>query len=112
MDIHINQQNQITVVSIFGDVDPVSSEKLSEAFKTQLSKGKYSIVADMHDVVCMSSRGFRSLLDTMKEARQNGGDLHLSGGRGKVSRVFQGSGLGKFIKYFQDVESAISEFTA
>jgi len=110
MDIHMTEQEHVTIFSITGDVDASTSEALLDAFKVPLLQGKNCLVADLTKVTYMSSAGFRVLLATMKEARAKGGDLRLSAVQGNVERVLKLSGFNKFIKSYQSVEATVESY--
>ena len=110
MEIQINEHESVMVVSVKGDVDASTSEILQSSFNEQLSNGKKLLVADLKEVLFMSSAGFRVLLGTMKEARKESGDLRLAGVQGNVYRVLQKSGFDKFMKFFKDTELAVKSF--
>ena len=110
MEIQNNEHGPVVVVSITGDVDASTSEMLQTSFDEQLSNKKYFLVADMQEVLYMSSAGFRVLLGIMKAARKGGGDLRLSGVHGNVYRVLQKSGFDKFMKFFKDTDLAVKSF--
>ena len=112
MEIQIKDHGGVVVVSVKGDVDASTSEMLQTSFNEQLSNGKYLLVADLKEVLYMSSAGFRVLLGTMKDARKGGGDLRLAGVQGNVYRVLQKSGFDKFMKFFKDTELALKTFAA
>ena len=112
MDIKVSEHGQVVVVSIVGEVDASTSEPLQNTFADQLRQGKNCLVADMSQVIYMSSAGFRVLLATMKEARANGGDLRLSSVQGNVHRVFKTSGFEKFMKLYRSMEIAVASFSS
>ena len=50
--------------------------------------------------------------ETMKEARQHGGDLRLASVRREVLRVLELSGFTSILQVFPDVDSAAASFPA
>jgi len=110
MEIEIVDAAMVTIVRIRGSVDGLTSDRLTGALGEQVRTGRTRIVADFAGVEYISSAGLRTLLATLKEARQKGGDFRLAAVSPDVHRVLDLSGFTSILKLFADVESAVGSF--
>ncbi len=112
MDVSIEQRDPVTVVAVAGSVDGATSGALVASLREEVLAGHIRLVGDLSGVDYMSSAGLRALLETVKEARQHGGDLRLAAVRPDVLRVLDLSGFTKILKVFPDTEAAAGSFAA
>jgi len=112
MQIAIEKRERATIVSIDGSVDGMTAADLVAAFREQITGGTPRLVGDLASVDYTSSAGLRALLETVKEARQHGGDLRLAAVRPEVLRVLELSGFTSIMQVFPDVNAAVSSFGA
>ena len=99
-------------VSISGTVDSGTAAALAASLRAHAENVGSRLVADLAGVDYMSSAGLRALLETVKEARQRGGDLRLASVQANVLRVLDLSGFTKILKVFPDVAAATASFAA
>jgi len=112
MEILVEQRGAVMVLSVSGSVDGVTSPVLAARFHEEIAAGRVTLVGDLAGVDYMSSAGLRALLETVKEARQHGGDLRLAAVGPDVLRVLDLSGFTKILKLFGDAGAAASSFDA
>ena len=112
MDVMVEQRPPATVVRIAGSVDGITAEALLAALTAQLEAGNVMLVGDLTEVVYTSSAGLRSLLSTVKQARQRGGDFRLAGAVPAVHRVLEMSGFTTILKMYGAVDDAVASFGA
>ena len=110
MDVTVEQHGDVSVVSVTGSIDALTSDQLTQAFEEQIGAGQVSLVADFTGVDYTSSAGLRALLGAMKSSRSGGGDLRLAGIRSDVYRVLEMSGFTSILKTFDGVDQAIASF--
>ena len=110
MNITIEQQGDVAVLSVVGSIDAMTSDRLTSSFDEQISAGTVNLVADFSGVDYTYSAGLRALLGAMKSSRGGGGDLRLSGIRDDVLRVLEMSGFTSILKTFDTVEEAVGSF--
>lgn len=110
MEITVERRDSVTIVSVSGSVDGLTSADLSSAFRREVEGGQARLVGDFAGVDYTSSAGLRALLETVKEARRRGGDLRLAAVRPEVLRVLELSGFTGILKLFPDVPSAAASF--
>jgi anti-anti-sigma factor len=112
MQIAIEKRERVTIVSIDGSVDGMSAADLVAALREQIIGGSPRLVGDLASVDYTSSAGLRALLETVKGARQHGGDLRLAAVRPEVLRVLDLSGFTSILQVFADVDAAVASFGA
>ena len=112
MQIGIEKQDRATVIAISGSVDGMSAPQLVAACREQIGAGNPRLVGNLASVDYTSSAGLRALLETVKDARQHGGDLRLAAVRPEVLRVLDLSGFTSILQVFPDVDAAVASFAA
>ena len=112
MEITMDQRGLVTDILIVGSVDGMTPAAMAGSFRAQVGEGRVRLVGDFAGVDYTSSAGLRALLETVKETRQQGGDLRLSRVQPDVLRVLELSGFTHILKLFPDVESAVASFPA
>ncbi len=110
MELKHEERGKVTIVSVVGSLDAMTSPQLTEFFTKQLADGRYNLVADLAALDYTSSAGLRVLLNTTKEARQRGGDMRLAATQPNVKKVFELSGFTSILRFFPDVQSAVASF--
>ena len=110
MQISIDQQNTVTVVTVAGSLDALTADTLAAALHEQVQAGRTRVVASLAGLEYTSSAGLRVLLGTLKETRQRGGDLRLAGVQERVRRVLDLSGFTSILKTYPDVPDAVASF--
>lgn len=111
MELTIQQQGPVAVVAIAGSLDALSAEEVTKFLSAQVSGGITRLVTDFALVDYVSSAGLRTLLATLKEARQLGGDLRLAAIQPSVRKVLDLSGFTSILKVYPSVEAAVASFT-
>jgi anti-anti-sigma factor len=112
MQISVAHQQHVTVVSVAGSLDALTADTLVEALGREVRAGRTRLVAALGGLEYTSSAGLRVLLGTLKETRQQGGDLRLADVQEGVRRVLELSGFTSILKCFPDVPSAVASFPA
>jgi len=112
MEIRVEKRGPVAIVSIDGSVDTTTAGDLVASLRQQVTAGSVQLVADLAGVDYTSSAGLRALLETVKEARQHGGDLRLAAVRREVLRVLELSGFTSILQVYPDVDSAAASFPA
>lgn len=110
MDIQVEVRGAISIITIRGRVDGLTSETLLEALQAQIRAGQNHLVADLDGVEYTSSAGLRALLATVKEVRRRGGDLRLAQVNPNVYKVLDLSGFTSILKIYAEVDLAIASF--
>ncbi len=112
MQISTDHHGAVTVVSVTGSLDALTADMLAAALAAQVGAGRTRLVASFAGLEYTSSAGLRVLLATLKDTRQQGGDLRLAEVNARVSRVLDLSGFTSILKCFPDVPSAVASFVS
>ena len=112
MQIEVERRGQVTVASVKGNVDGLTSTELNQVLGAEVKGGGHRMVVSLDGVDYTSSAGLRVLLAVVKEARSLGGDVRLAGVRDNVRKVLELSGFTSILKLFPDVASAVASFAA
>ena len=110
MEIEVISREGSTIVAIRGSIDGLTAGDLLSSLGAEIRSGKTRLVADFGAVDYISSAGLRSVLATVKDARQQGGDFRLAAVPPLVWKVLNLSGFTSIVKIFPDVESAVASF--
>jgi anti-sigma B factor antagonist len=110
LDLSIRHDATVTVVTVSGSVDAVTTPRLSEALLAEVDAGHVALVADLGAVDYVSSAGLRAILATVKRARAEGGDLRIAGAQGAVEKVFELAGFTSIVRSFAHTDDAIASY--
>lgn len=108
MKVKLAESDKATIVSVIGSIDALTSEHVTEVLGTHIKNGKEYTIIDLSQVEFMSSAGLRVILGSLKQARQDGGELYLAGARPGVERVLKMSGFIHILKIFTSVDKALA----
>lgn len=111
MNIEDKQENDVTILTISGNIDALTSAALTDHIKKHISKGSVKLIADIQGVDYTSSAGLRVLLGAIKETRALKGDMRLANIQPNVQKVLALSGFTNILKTYPDVDSAVKSFT-
>lgn len=97
MDIAIDTQQGITVITLNGELDGSSAPLAQQQIMAQATDGA-RVLMDMTNVPYMSSAGVRMLLSTYRQLTGNGGKIVLVGLSDEVRDTLSVTG---FLNFFQ-----------
>jgi anti-sigma B factor antagonist len=109
MEIKVADSDKANIVSVIGSIDALTSEQIAEVLEIQIRNSNKYIIIDLGQVEFMSSAGLRVILGSLKQVRQQGGDLYLADAQPGVERVLKMSGFVTILKSFASVDAALSE---
>ncbi|MCX7725820.1 MAG: ATP-binding protein [Chitinispirillaceae bacterium] len=100
----------ITVVHIAGSLESHSVEKIIVFFETIITKSKAFVIAEMSNVVSISSAVLGELMGCRKRLIENNGDLVLCGLNLELHTKLNLMGATKVFKIYSDVRSALNAY--
>jgi anti-anti-sigma factor len=103
-------RGDIAVVSLKGIIDTVSAENLRAALAKVISGGRSKVVVDMSQVEYVSSGGWGTFTERLREVRRNEGDIKLFGMDPDVYYVFTMLGFNIVLSSFDILAEAIDDF--
>lgn len=110
MKLAIEERDQVTLISVDGSLDAMTAPELGQALTSLIERGQFNLVADLGSLKYTSSAGIRVLLNAVKQARQNGGDLRMAAVQDDVSKVLKLAGLMNTFKQYKDADSAAASY--
>ena len=108
MKIQIKKDEKVTVVSVKGKMDAVSSPEFDKEIKRLIEEDGGIVIIDLGELDYISSSGLRSILAAGKVLTEKGGRLLLSSLKGMVKEVFEISGFNSIMPIYESLESALS----
>jgi anti-anti-sigma factor len=109
MDIQTRKEKDVTVVSVKGRLDAVSSPEFEKALAGQMSQGETAFVLDFGALDYISSAGLRSILAFSKKLKEKQGKLFLLNLKDVVKEVFDISGFTTILPIFNSFDEALSQ---
>jgi anti-anti-sigma factor len=106
----VGAQGDIAVLSLRGIIDTVSAERLRATLARVISGGRNKIVVDMSQVEYVSSGGWGTFTERLREVRRNDGDIKLFGMDPDVYYVFTMLGFNIVLSSFDILAEAIEDF--
>lgn len=111
MNVEFGSRGEISVVTITGSIDSLTSETLLEQLHAYVADGHVYLVADFSGVDYTSSAGLRVLLSTIKQTRRGGGDLRLALVSRGVLKVLELSGFTTIIRFYDGIDPAVASYS-
>ena len=110
MELKINKIGDIVTIILEGRIDANIAPDIEQKILSLIAEGARELVADLSEVIFISSAGLRALITALKEAKRKKGDLRLAGVKGRVLEVFEITGFSTIFQIYGDVEESIRSF--
>jgi anti-anti-sigma factor len=110
MEIQKTQHENVTIITLVGDLDAMTANEALQGINSALESGFSNLVIDLDQVEFLSSAGMRTLLSSLQGARQKGGDLRLAGGSNNIRRTLDFSGFTKIMKSYATTAEAVESY--
>ncbi len=110
MEVKTEPHDKVSVVSIIGSLDSLTSQTLVSHLADQIKLGNARLVVDLSQMDFTSSAGLRALLGGLKDCRSKGGDLRLASVQANVKKVMELSGFTSILKFFPTVDDAVKSY--
>jgi len=107
-----NRGNGVSVLKVSGYLDTNTASELESALYQLLKKNEFKIVVDLSGVTYISSAGWGIFIGEIKDIRNNGGDLKLSGMIGDVYEVFQLLEFNTILEAYDKADEAVAAFAS
>jgi anti-sigma B factor antagonist len=103
----LGADNEITLISLSGDLDTKSCDYLSSVLVERVEGGCNKLVLDCHRLDYITSLGLGMLLRVHAKLRKQGGDVALARVHGPVAEVFHVVRLDKLFHLYPTVQEAV-----
>ena len=107
MEITVNAQGNVNIVTLEGKFDIPASEQFDEKLIPLISDGAHRIILDFSGVLFVASSGLRVILKTAQRVKDEKGLLHICGVNETVMEVFQMTGFDTILSIFKTKEDAM-----
>lgn len=107
----VGANGDIAVISLSGIIDTISAEKLRGAIGRVITSGISKLVIDMAQVEYVSSGGWGTFTERLREVRRMGGDIKLFGMDPDVYYIFTMLGFNIVLSSFDILGEAIEDFS-
>jgi anti-sigma B factor antagonist len=108
MQIDVTQpRDGVAVLRLDGRLNMVSAAQLKQAITGSVDGGCARVVVDLAAVTFMDSSGLGALIAGLKKARQEGGDLRITGVTQQVATVLALTNLDRVLQAHDSVEGAL-----
>ena len=97
----------VAVLRLEGRLNMVSAAQLTKAVTDSVDRGDARVVVDLGAVSFMDSSGLGALIAGLKNARQEGGDLRITGVTQQVATVLALTNLDRVLQSHDFVEGAL-----
>lgn len=111
MELKTNKIGDIVTIILEGRIDANVAPDIEQKILSLIAEGACELVADLSEVIFISSAGLRALITALKEAKRKKGDLRLAGVKGRVLEVFEITGFSTIFQIFGNVEESIQSFS-
>lgn len=108
--ISAKSNEDVTILKVSGYLDTTTASELENALYGILDNNRYKIVVDLSGVTYISSAGWGIFIGEIKEIRNHGGDLKLSGMIPDVYEVFQLLEFQSILESYRTTEEAVKAF--
>ncbi|WP_242882487.1 STAS domain-containing protein [Actinomadura litoris] len=110
-DIHLMRDERCTLARVRGDIDVVSRARFEQALFEVVDAGA-PLAIDMRQVTFCDSTGLNAIVAANRRALERGTRVALVALPPRVQRVFQITGLDKFIPIHETLGEALGSLTA
>lgn len=101
-------ENNITTLTVNGDIDASSSIQLDDAMKKVLDDGATKLLLDCHHLNYISSAGLGVFMSYLEEINEKEIKMAIYGLNDKVHNVFEILGLDQLLVITKDKNEAIN----
>lgn len=110
MNIKLEKINDITLVSLIGELNMDNTNRVREAFKKILQEKKVKVLIDFHKVPFVDSSGIALLLEIVQNFAKANGRMCLCHVNKKIISVFEITKVHKMFNIFESHEDALRSF--
>jgi anti-sigma B factor antagonist len=82
-------------VSLSGEVDIYTSQELKDKLYSVIDSSPSDLYIDCRELNYIDSMGLGIFVGALKKSKQNGNNIHLSGLKGNIKKLFLITGLDK-----------------
>lgn len=104
------RHGNVTVLSVIGSLDVMTSPELEKKLDELFAAGEKSLVMDMGRLDYISSAGLRVIMMALKKVKSLGGIIRFSALTKQVMQIFNVAGLSFKVDIFPTADAALANF--
>jgi len=108
LEVAVDRDGEVAVISVSGDVDLYTSPGMRKAIAAQTKKKTPVIVIDLEGVDYMDSSGVATLVEGLQLVGRYGGRFRIAGLKPSVHEVFELSRLDRVFAIFATRHEAVA----
>jgi anti-anti-sigma factor len=110
IEVALSQKGDVSVISIAGDVTPVTGEAIENAYRQASAAGARKILLRFNGENYINSGGIAILIGITAESRAAGQVIRIAGLSDHFRKIFAMVGLSKYAQIFLSEEEALRGF--
>ena len=110
MEITCKDHNDITIISLSGEIDLYNTRRITETINQLVEAGKNKVIIDFEKVPYIDSSGIGTLLGGRKKLLEKDGNIVLINVQNSIMEVFKLMQIEDFISMFNSDKEAIDSF--
>ena len=107
--INLEQQGDITIFDIKGDVTAFSEPFFKEAYQKANAQSIRKLLLKFDEDAYINSGGIAVLIQLLAETKRNNQKISITGLSNHFKKIFNMVGITKFARFYSTVEEAINE---
>ena len=112
MEANVRQEQDVTVVTLSGELDASNNQELSEVLDRELGEGRRRFIVDLEGVGFVDSSGIAALVRFYKSVQAGSGEMCLAQPQPPVRRIFELTRLNQVFDIYSDFGEATRHFEA
>ncbi len=106
-DIKLQQQGDITIMNIRGDITSYSESIIKEAYQQATAQGARKIIFKIEKYAYINSGGIALIIQTLYQIKENKQVAAIAGASPHFKKIFNMVGIAKFAKIFDTLDGAL-----
>jgi anti-anti-sigma factor len=108
-DIKLQQQGDITIMNIRGDITSYSESIFKEAYQQAIAQGAHKIIFKIEKFAYINSGGIALIIQTLYQIKENKQIAAIAGVSPHFKKIFNMVGLAKFAGIFDSLSEALDD---
>lgn len=110
-EYQIEKNQDVICVDMNGRLmDKLEAVGISVDIEDALNAGSNKFIVDLNDLDYMNSTGLNILINLMNKARENGGEVVISGAKPRISALFTVTKLNTVFTLVESFDDALTHF--
>jgi len=106
-DIKLQQQGDITILNIRGDITSYSESIFAEACRQAMAQGAPKLIFKIEKYAYINSGGIALMIQTLYKIKENKQFAAIAGVSPHFKKIFNMVGIAKFAKIFNTLDDAL-----